>query len=218
MPSGIDSVTWNRLGEEADRRLKNRGVVKYSAQEYQATFREVLSEHQQGKGMRAIRYQKLGAPDVRVYLDASGNIADMETEFRGKNLHDLVVLVAGFPRGIGGEVDLQGAVQTLNSNARFRDLTRAASGDWLTQQVHKRMKDVTVSADDIAGGNPRGGLFGRVLTQVQADYPAVASIYAGGAVIAEGLQEMLWVLFEDKAATRQAEQHHKYSALRKYVV
>jgi hypothetical protein len=183
---------WNKDGETAAQRLRDRGVRRFSAAEYEQEFLAVRQEREQKK-QRAVHNYTGPRGDWRVYEQANGQIAELEFA-TGRSLTALGNLVAGLPRQSDGTIDAAMAVRVIDSD--FRDLAQNAAGDFLSAVAMKLMRDQNVTAGDLTGSNSYGALFARMLNTARNRHQEIAAVYDGAPATETALRELLWPLFK----------------------
>jgi hypothetical protein len=134
-----------------------------------------------------------------MYEDAQG---DVETEITGaRALQKLANLVAGLPKNPDHTVNVDLAVQVVNSN--FSDLATLAAGDALNDYAWKATRNKTGQTDFAAG-----------MEEARRAHPDLIDLYDNrGRVSAEVLRKLLWPIFKitNEYAQRKTE-------VRKYFV
>jgi predicted Fe-Mo cluster-binding NifX family protein len=201
-----ERIRWNQIGEKAAERLRERGISKYSSEQYAKELKAVMAEHEAKKLQAAARYeQKNGQGTNGWKIYQSGNkIIEVEVT-DSRNLTKLANLVLSLPQK-DNAVDVRLAVQVINTHCA--DLAPLASGDFLNEETLRRMGNK--SAND----SLRQISFQDTFTQVQRGYPEVAACYRGARMSEQVLKAICAPLFTSptKQYARRECEVRKYSS------
>jgi hypothetical protein len=205
-------IQWNKDGQIAAERLRNRGIAKFSSDQYAAEFRTVRAEREGMKAKTAQKYRLNDKPDHGNWRIFQAGDEITEVEVAGSMaLTQLTNLVLGLPRNPDHSINIPVALEIINES--FSDLGQRASGEYLSTAAMRLIRDQNVQAGHLAGSDPYKALFRDMLIRARSEHPAISRVYDGQKMGAEALSELLWPVIKRQP---QSEQFRQRSEVRHY--
>jgi hypothetical protein len=183
----IERLEWNAAGELAAQRLRDRGLHKYSSEQYAAEFKTVVRELEQSKARRrgevAAHIRATQDAGVRSYAKAQAAVCSDLKLFADSGVtarHRLAAVLSAMKLP-DGKIDTKAALELLRLMPTD---VQAAANVRLDELAHESLNNRGVQLTD--------RVLQEAMSEVLRESPALARAVNSGAVSRELLNILFW--------------------------